>query len=148
MFYSIKLGNLNPPPLKSDDPAKPFKCSICSKNLASKNVYQLHLRSHSGEKPFSCEICQSRFSQKTSLTRHIRSHTGERPFPCEVCFELNFNLEFNFRFYFVGAVSPNHRFARKHLPTRKELKSICVFTLVRSHSPAKYAGKTFLRYWN
>lgn len=72
-------------PLPSGDPAKPFQCSLCGKHLASKNVHQLHMRSHSGEKPFTCALCGHRFSQKTSLTRHMRSHTGERPFPCEVC---------------------------------------------------------------
>lgn len=72
-------------PLLSTDPAKPFRCQLCGKHLASKNVYQLHMRSHSGEKPFTCNLCGHHFSQKTSLTRHMRSHTGERPFPCEVC---------------------------------------------------------------
>ncbi|XP_022240274.1 uncharacterized protein LOC106458379 [Limulus polyphemus] len=72
-------------PLLSGDPAKPFQCNLCGKKLASKNVYQLHMRSHSGEKPFTCNLCGHHFSQKTSLTRHMRSHTGERPFPCEVC---------------------------------------------------------------
>lgn len=74
-----------PAPLLSGDPSKPFQCSLCGKHLASKNVYQLHLRSHSGEKPFTCSLCGHSFSQKTSLTRHMRSHTGERPFPCQVC---------------------------------------------------------------
>ncbi|XP_064481349.1 protein glass-like isoform X2 [Ornithodoros turicata] len=64
---------------------KPFRCNLCGKHLASKNVHQLHMRSHSGEKPFACALCGHHFSQKTSLTRHMRSHTGERPFPCEVC---------------------------------------------------------------
>lgn len=64
---------------------KPFRCNICGKHLASKNVHQLHMRSHSGEKPFACALCGHHFSQKTSLTRHMRSHTGERPFPCDVC---------------------------------------------------------------
>ncbi|XP_076362703.1 uncharacterized protein LOC143253181 [Tachypleus tridentatus] len=72
-------------PLLSGDPTKPFQCNLCGKHLASKNVYQLHMRSHSGEKPFTCNLCGHHFSQKTSLTRHMRSHTGERPFPCEVC---------------------------------------------------------------
>lgn len=75
-------------PLLSGDPAKPFQCALCGKHLASKNVYQLHLRSHSGEKPFTCNLCGHSFSQKTSLTRHMRSHTGERPFPCQVCLPL------------------------------------------------------------
>lgn len=74
-----------PQPVLSGDPAKPFQCTLCGKHLASKNVYQLHLRSHSGEKPFTCNLCGHHFSQKTSLTRHMRSHTGERPFPCDVC---------------------------------------------------------------
>lgn len=66
-------------------PSKQHVCPVCSKVLATRNVYQLHMRSHSGEKPFKCEQCGNKFSQKTSLTRHFRSHTGERPFPCEVC---------------------------------------------------------------
>lgn len=74
-----------PQPVLSGDPAKPYQCTLCGKHLASKNVYQLHLRSHSGEKPFTCNLCGHHFSQKTSLTRHMRSHTGERPFPCDVC---------------------------------------------------------------
>lgn len=65
--------------------SKQHVCHLCGKVLATRNVYQLHMRSHSGEKPFSCDQCGHKFSQKTSLTRHIRSHTGERPFPCEVC---------------------------------------------------------------
>ena len=76
---------MKPPPVPSGDPSKPFKCPICDKHLASKNVYHLHLRSHNGEKPFACNLCGNAFSQKTSLTRHMRSHTGERPFSCQVC---------------------------------------------------------------
>lgn len=76
---------MKPPPIPSGNPSKPFMCPICNKNLASKNVYQLHLRSHNGEKPFACNLCGNAFSQKTSLTRHMRSHTGERPFSCQVC---------------------------------------------------------------
>ena len=82
---SVIPQSSRPAPLPSGNPSKPFKCPLCQKNLASKNVYQLHLRSHSGEKPFSCNLCGNAFSQKTSLTRHMRSHTGERPFPCSVC---------------------------------------------------------------
>lgn len=80
-----RLSALKIPPKASGNPHKPYQCPICSKNLASKNVYQLHLRSHSGEKPFSCHLCSNSFSQKTSLTRHMRSHTGERPYPCPQC---------------------------------------------------------------
>lgn len=82
---SSMTSSMKPPPIPSGNPSKPFKCPICSKNLASKNVYQLHLRSHNGEKPFGCNLCGNAFSQKTSLTRHMRSHTGERPFSCQVC---------------------------------------------------------------
>ena len=69
----------------SGNPHKPFECPECGKHLASKNVYQLHMRSHTGEKPFVCPLCQGAFSQKTSLTRHMRSHTGERPYACPEC---------------------------------------------------------------
>ncbi|KAL1434878.1 hypothetical protein MTO96_001755 [Rhipicephalus appendiculatus] len=31
---------------------RPFQCTVCGKQLASRNVHQLHMRSHSGEKPF------------------------------------------------------------------------------------------------
>ncbi|XP_022248050.1 zinc finger protein 37-like [Limulus polyphemus] len=72
-------------PVLSTSPLKPFRCNLCGKNLATKNVYQSHMRSHSGDKPFTCELCGHSFSQKTSLTRHMRSHTGERPFPCDLC---------------------------------------------------------------
>uniref|UniRef100_A0A147BDL9 Putative c2h2-type zn-finger protein n=2 Tax=Ixodes ricinus TaxID=34613 RepID=A0A147BDL9_IXORI len=82
---ATRRGGDGSAPLPSGDPAKPFQCGLCGKHLASKNVHQLHMRSHSGEKPFTCALCGHRFSQKTSLTRHMRSHTGERPFPCEVC---------------------------------------------------------------
>lgn len=85
MPSSVLPAGSRPAPLPSGNPSKPFKCPLCHKNLASKNVYQLHLRSHSGEKPFKCNLCGNAFSQKTSLTRHMRSHTGERPFPCNVC---------------------------------------------------------------
>lgn len=87
MTPALKLQVQAPhcPSIHSGNPAKPFQCTICGKHLASKNVFQLHLRSHSGEKPFSCQLCGNSFSQKTSLTRHMRSHTGERPFPCPVC---------------------------------------------------------------
>lgn len=85
MNGSAMSTSMKPPPLPSGNPSKPFACPICNKNLASKNVYQLHLRSHNGEKPFACNLCGNAFSQKTSLTRHMRSHTGERPFSCQVC---------------------------------------------------------------
>lgn len=74
-----------PQPVPSGNPNKPYKCPLCEKELASKNVFQLHLRSHSGERPFACNLCGNAFSQKTSLTRHMRSHTGERPYPCNQC---------------------------------------------------------------
>ena len=85
MNGSAMASSMKPPPIPSGNPSKPFMCPICNKNLASKNVYQLHLRSHNGEKPFACNLCGNAFSQKTSLTRHMRSHTGERPFSCQVC---------------------------------------------------------------
>ncbi|XP_022256448.1 uncharacterized protein LOC106472147 [Limulus polyphemus] len=81
----VTSTSLSEPSVIPASSSKPFRCNLCGKHLATKNVYQSHMRSHSGEKPFTCELCGHCFSQKTSLTRHMRSHTGERPFPCDIC---------------------------------------------------------------
>lgn len=64
---------------------RPYICSICQKDFATKCSLVRHARLHTGERPYVCDVCQRSFSQKGILLNHQRVHTGERPYACGVC---------------------------------------------------------------
>lgn len=64
---------------------RPYICSVCQKDFATKCSLVRHARLHTGERPYACDVCQRSFSQKGILLNHQRVHTGERPYASGIC---------------------------------------------------------------
>uniref|UniRef100_A0A1B0D3U0 C2H2-type domain-containing protein n=1 Tax=Phlebotomus papatasi TaxID=29031 RepID=A0A1B0D3U0_PHLPP len=62
-----------------------FRCDICDKTYASKNVLTAHRQIHSGIRRFQCDVCEKKFLTKAGLNDHSRTHTGEQPWNCPYC---------------------------------------------------------------
>ncbi|XP_017478593.1 PREDICTED: transcription factor grauzone-like [Rhagoletis zephyria] len=66
-----------------------FKCTLCNKQLASRNNYQIHMDTMhpDAEKLFySCKLCPRKFVKQYILDYHIKSsHTTERNYICKTC---------------------------------------------------------------
>ena len=67
------------------EPAKLYKCDICSKDVRSFAPYARHSLIHTGDKPFSCETCEKQFSRADGLKLHRLVHTGDKPHKCKIC---------------------------------------------------------------
>lgn len=67
-----------------------YACESCNAKCPSKQILNLHLKTHASGKPFSCVHCGKDFTRKYHLDRHL-NHTncsGAKPkveLPCEVC---------------------------------------------------------------
>ncbi|KAK3911883.1 Protein glass [Frankliniella fusca] len=69
----------------SGDDEHPLRCTLCNKNMKSKNSYKIHMRDHRNYQRFRCNECNKSFPRKNNLERHMRQHTGQKPFPCGTC---------------------------------------------------------------
>ena len=73
--------------IKSDDPARPYKCQHpgCTYAAAQKRYLSEHERVHSGSRPYKCTWpgCNYAASGSGHMSRHMRVHTGERPYECK-----------------------------------------------------------------
>lgn len=54
---------------------KDFTCSICRRQLSSKQNYREHLSIHTGERPFCCSQCDLCFRQGSQLSQHKKTHS-------------------------------------------------------------------------
>ncbi|XP_070203686.1 zinc finger protein 791-like [Littorina saxatilis] len=62
------------------------KCNICSKDFASQNHLDRHIRIvHSERRPFKCQHCNKSFKVKITKVLHERLHTDFRPHGCQEC---------------------------------------------------------------
>ena len=60
----------------------PYECSVCYKNMKTKQRLLIHFRVHTGERPFKCELCSCAYTQMGNLQTHIkRKHPSAVPEP-------------------------------------------------------------------
>uniref|UniRef100_W8AN05 Transcription factor grauzone n=2 Tax=Ceratitis capitata TaxID=7213 RepID=W8AN05_CERCA len=66
-----------------------FKCTICNKQLASRNNYQNHMDAiHPDAESllYPCKLCPRKFAKQYILDYHVKSsHTRTRNFICKIC---------------------------------------------------------------
>ncbi|XP_056001837.1 zinc finger protein 569-like [Ostrea edulis] len=83
--------------------AKPFKCDMCFKKFNQKQIWKIHLQTHStiptyghrkvnqsntkgpNNEDFICETCGKVFNNKYNFQKHQLIHSGHRPFFCQEC---------------------------------------------------------------
>ncbi|GFS01074.1 myoneurin [Elysia marginata] len=70
----------------AEDGTERFSCPLCSRTLASRGSFSLHMRRHKEEKRKFCKFCGKGFHTGQELKSHERTHTGEKPYKCEICF--------------------------------------------------------------
>ncbi|XP_058462003.1 zinc finger protein 891-like [Malaya genurostris] len=57
---------------------KTYSCTLCDKQLGTRNGLYVHMKVHRGEKNHSCSFCEKRFVTSGELTSHLRHiHTFE-----------------------------------------------------------------------
>lgn len=73
--------------LHMDKSAKMFKCSVCPKTFAKKNILKSHEKIHLANRPtFDCQYCGKNLSSQTAVRNHIKwLHNEEREFDCSKC---------------------------------------------------------------
>lgn len=53
---------------------KNFKCSICDKELSSRQNLSEHEFMHKGEKPYKCDVCDAKFRYCSQVSNHKKLH--------------------------------------------------------------------------
>ncbi|XP_017953627.1 adult enhancer factor 1-like [Drosophila navojoa] len=79
----LNVGTINM--LRSDNPDRPFGCSVCRRFFSQQSTLVNHIKTHTGEKPYKCKICDASFRQVATLNNHMKIHTGEKPYNCSYC---------------------------------------------------------------
>lgn len=71
-----------------------FRCTVCDKKFAARQILQMHLQTHSStRKTFSCYDCNITFSDRNQSKSHDEAHHPDRrPFWCNMC-NKSFKLE-------------------------------------------------------
>jgi len=70
---SLLYPSVYPP---TEDPTRPFACTICPKRFRMKHHLKEHNLIHSGEMPFSCHLCPKRFNRSYTLKNHMKLHSN------------------------------------------------------------------------
>lgn len=67
---------------------KYISCTICNKQVSTRNGFYVHMKTHRGEKNHECAYCGKKFVTSGELTSHLKHiHTSEvkaEQFPCGV----------------------------------------------------------------
>lgn len=61
------------PDVKQENPEKPYKCGVCSKQFTSSVNLSNHMRIHGGDKLFECQNCGKTFAHAAVLNRHKKT---------------------------------------------------------------------------
>lgn len=65
---------------------RPYKCSECGKDFASKYSAKAHEKIHLDRpRPYKCVTCGKAFITEQNLHQHEKIHTAIRSHTCQIC---------------------------------------------------------------
>lgn len=56
------------------DPARPFRCGICSMRFTRRTHLNRHVIGHSSVRQYECDLCHRKFHRKDNLRMHLERH--------------------------------------------------------------------------